>query len=186
MLLILALFVTTSLASCTFPLPAQKRDAQYDSADPIDVTYETIPDIDTPFGPIDLPPEFLPSAWSPSSNLGSPYPDDPIDDGGRSQMIDNEVPFWHICSNSNLDCAMCPRDARCKIPQFPEIGDEPGPPPPLLVFDDDILPEDDGQQDCPLQKCDEEIMRCGSNARCTRGFCVCDLGMKGTFGYREN
>jgi hypothetical protein len=53
------------------------------------------------------------------------------------------------------------------------------------------LPEDSGQASCPLSKCDSGSSgKCGSNARCTRGYCVCDLGTKGplgnTEGYRGN
>jgi hypothetical protein len=32
---------------------------------------------------------------------------------------------------------------------------------------------------CPIAKCDQGGVECGVGARCTRGYCVCDLGMKG-------
>jgi hypothetical protein len=31
----------------------------------------------------------------------------------------------------------------------------------------------------PIAKCDKGGVECGVGARCTRGYCVCDLGMKG-------
>jgi hypothetical protein len=41
-------------------------------------------------------------------------------------------------------------------------------------------PEEDGNENCPLQKCDAVTSaKCGEGAKCTRGFCMCELGMKG-------
>jgi hypothetical protein len=43
-----------------------------------------------------------------------------------------------------------------------------------------MQPEDDGLANCPISKCDTGGNgTCGVNARCTRGYCVCDLGMRG-------
>lgn len=178
MLFLYAISATLSLATACIPsslnTPSQqhpqKRDAQYEDF-PID--------IDTAYGPINLPPQFLPPPWSPHSNLDSLYrsnTDTQIDDNGRSQMIDNEPAIWRHCPQFHLDCRKCPRDSRCRRPQFPEIHGETS---MLDVAGADIPPEDDGQSGCPLQKCDDERSACGRNARCTRGFCVCKAGWKG-------
>jgi hypothetical protein len=43
----------------------------------------------------------------------------------------------------------------------------------------DISPEDDGQANCPLRKCDAGPgVACGEKAQCTRGFCTCHVGFK--------
>ncbi|KAH7414247.1 hypothetical protein DE146DRAFT_639735 [Phaeosphaeria sp. MPI-PUGE-AT-0046c] len=174
---LLALLPSTVYAACyTPPRPhisdreavyAEKRAAQFDT-----------PGEDVTTGPsaitIDLPPQFLPPPWSPYSDLDSPYPSggvSPWDDSGRSQMVDNEPSTWHKCPSIHLDCRKCPGDSRCQ----PWVGDSAHSSAP-------IAPEDDGQKDCPIHKCntgDSSIGTCGKNARCTRGYCVCDLGWRG-------
>jgi hypothetical protein len=185
MLLFLTLSVTISVASsaCAPPMPnarytldspPPKREAQEDP----------LIDIDLSWTPIDLPKEFLPPPWNPFSNLDSPYPSDAapeLDDNGHSQMVDNEPPTWRACPKLDLDCRKCPRDFRCRRPQFPDLAAGGESEAPLTIAGADIPPEDDGQGNCPLQKCDDNVSRCGTNARCTRGFCVCDLGLKGAF-----
>jgi hypothetical protein len=42
-----------------------------------------------------------------------------------------------------------------------------------------VEPEDDGLANCPIAKCDKGGVGCGVGARCTRGYCVCELGLKG-------
>lgn len=182
MLLLFAISATFSLASsCVLPSNPtlnSKREAQFDDI-PIDITYNSI----------DLPKEYLPPAWRPSSDLASPYPsndESQWDDSGRSQMVDNQVDIWYLCPKQHLDCRKCPGDARCRRPHFPELHGEPA------STEADLPPEDDGQSNCPFvsTRCDENVNTCGTNAQCTRGFCVCALGWKGSSfagaGYRGN
>jgi hypothetical protein len=42
-----------------------------------------------------------------------------------------------------------------------------------------VAPENDGNSNCPISKCDVGGVLCGVNAKCTRGYCVCDLGLTG-------
>ncbi|KAH3941680.1 hypothetical protein HBI56_197300 [Parastagonospora nodorum] len=113
---------------------------------------------------IDLPPQFLPPPWTPTSGLDSPYGVSPWDDSGSSQMTDNSPSIWRQCPKKHLDCRKCPRDWRCR----------------RAVQAADIAPEDDGNSKCPIAKCDAGGVQCGVKARCTRGYCVCDLGMTGS------
>ncbi|KAF1915177.1 hypothetical protein BDU57DRAFT_595776 [Ampelomyces quisqualis] len=152
-------------AACYTPPPidtsiVQKRTPQIDEFD-----FLSGPSAIT----IDLPAQFLPPPWSPSSGLDSPYPStgvSPWDDSGRAQMLDN-MPLWRTCPRLHLDCRKCPRDFRCRRASGAQ-------------------PENDGQEKCPLRKCDDELVftRCGDRARCTRGYCVCELGMKAQVGWR--
>ncbi|KAH7085758.1 hypothetical protein BKA63DRAFT_26366 [Paraphoma chrysanthemicola] len=150
---------------------------------------------------IDLPAEFLPPPWSPDSNLDSPYPSSgvsPWDDSGRSQMTDNQDSIWRTCPQLHLDCRKCPRDFRCRRPQIPAWGDRGNPVGAITTLPDlassDIPPEDDGNGACPLKKCSTDLAYwnwCYSGARCTRGYCACDVGKKGSWreggeGYRGN
>lgn len=144
------------------PLANIKRSLQYD--------FPLIP-----FPPsVDLPPQFLPPPWSPDSNLDSPYPS-PIDDAGRSQMLDSDPPLWHMCPRTWFDCRRCPRDYRCRKPEW-NIEEPPSTPQVSDATPNSPIPQDDGQKYCPLSKCNNKFSRCGTNARCTRGFCVCDVG----------
>lgn len=179
---LLPLLSSTVYAAChTPPKPhisnrevvyAQKRNAQPD-----------FPEQDFNTGPsaitIDLPPQFLPPPWSPFSDLDSPYPSSgvsPWDDSGRSQMVDNEPSIYNMCPLRHLDCRKCPGDPRCQ----PWVSDTSSSSAP-------IAPEDDGQKDCPIHKCDtgDSFGTCGKNARCTRGYCVCNLGWSGAPTYGQ-
>jgi hypothetical protein len=176
MLLLVAISATFSLASsCVLPSDPttnpQECAAQHD-------------DLATP----NVPAAYLPPGWPFESNLDSPYPsndESQWDDKGHSQMVDNEVPIWLLCPQYHLDCRKCPGDARCRRPHFPELYGEP-------ATSADLPPEDDGQGNCPLgsTRCDDNIQTCGANAQCTRGFCLCKLGWKGSSsegeGYRSN
>lgn len=97
-------------------------------------------------------------------------------------MVDNEPSIYNMCPRIHLDCQKCPLDPRCE-PWVGGLSDSSAP----------IAPEDDGQKDCPIAKCDTNkasIGKCGKNARCTRGYCVCDLGWRGSVkhgqGWRGN
>ncbi|KAI8941371.1 hypothetical protein NX059_002595 [Plenodomus lindquistii] len=76
-------------------------------------------------------PHFLPPPWSPTSNLDSPYPltgVSPYDDSGRSEILDNEPSIeatWRTCPASNLDCAKCPRDKRCRHEELHSPNHDP-------------------------------------------------------------
>ncbi|KAH9870740.1 hypothetical protein IAQ61_006218 [Plenodomus lingam] len=126
-------------------------------------------------------PNFLPPPWSPSSNLDSPYHlsgVSPYDDSGRSEVLDNEpsieaTPPWRTCPDSNLDCAKCPQDERCRHQGTPWWQVDP------------TISTDDGAwvaEVCPLTTCSSAPGGCGENAKCVRDHCVCETGWQGAVG----
>ncbi|KAF2855997.1 hypothetical protein T440DRAFT_95158 [Plenodomus tracheiphilus IPT5] len=135
------------------------------------------PPLQTPSSSLTL--NFLPPPWSPSSNLGSPYPltgVSPYDDSGRSEILDNEPSIettWRTCPDSNLDCSKCPRDKRCRHKGTPWWQVDP-----TITIDDGGLVADV----CPLTTCTAAPGACGKNAKCVREHCVCETGWKGTTG----
>ncbi|KAF2034829.1 hypothetical protein EK21DRAFT_107460 [Setomelanomma holmii] len=193
MLLTLTLFASLPIAThatcigpyitynCDTPLSyPQKRNTQ----DDFDPSLTTGPSPIT----IDFPKEFLPPPRSPASNLDSPYPSSgvsPWDDSGRSQMTDNEDSILSACPQLHLDCRKCPRDYSCRRPQIPVWGggdgssSEPGAvstTPDVGSADSSTQPEDDGNANCPLEKCSSSASyawnTCGPTAVCTGGYCL--------------
>lgn len=188
MLLAITLFASLSyaqLCSTSDETSLQKRTPQ-DSESTPEINAGPSPiSIDLPedWLPIQIPPSagFLPPPWTPSSDVDSPYPSP--DDSGHSQMTDNMPINSRICPDKHINCVICPRDPRCKRPQQP-WWDNPQPSP-----SPSNEPDPPSGEPCPLKKCSsaDYWTQCGRNAQCSRGFCVCTTGMKGSAsspGYR--
>jgi hypothetical protein len=181
--LALTLLISTSLAStCSDPpsldIPFPQKFRRNDPEPLPDILSEPADALANPIAlPSQwLPPQFLPPPWSPDSDLDSPYPSggvSPWDDSGRSQIMDNEV---IVCPRRHLDCRKCPADVRCRG-MMTGGGGEMG-----ATTEE---PEGDGNENCPMNKCDKmATAQCGAGAKCTQGYCVCELGMKAATGLR--
>jgi hypothetical protein len=140
------------------------------------VAQDTIPM--PPYEPL----PFLPPPWTPESGVRSPYPpidiESPlIDDSGRAEMLDNGLLYRNCPSEpALLDCSQCPLDTRCRFPPF-----EPEPEQDQQIDVNDEV--NDKVNACGLHTCTSDAsspstFACGENAKCVRGYCVCDRGWK--------